>query len=58
MTDLNPAQKAEMDHLKRMVHIREYEELLSHPDAKHNLYYARSDLKKFTSQLRKAGLNI
>ena len=58
MTDLNPAQKAEMDHLKRMVHIREHEELLAHPDAKNNLWYARNDLKKFIRKLRRVGCKI
>ena len=60
MTKINPAQKAELQHLKRMVNIRQDEAYSREPqpDAQSKLYYARKDLKEFVSRLRQDGVDV
>jgi len=57
---LNPAQQAEYRFLKNEVN--KYEEEANrknfHPNIQQDLWRARMELKKFVSDLRKAGVNI
>ena len=57
---LNPAQQAEYRFLKNEVN--KYEEEANrthmHPNVQQDLWRARMELKKFVSDLRKAGVNI
>ena len=60
MTKINPAQEAELRHLKRMVNIRQDEAYSrdKKPDAQSKLYHAQRDLKEFVTRLRLDGVNI
>lgn len=57
---LNPAQQAEYRFLKNEVN--KYEEEANrkdyHPNVQQDLWRARMELRKFVSDLRKAGVNI
>jgi len=57
---LNPAQQAEYRFLKNEVN--KYEEEANrtdmHPNVQQDLWRARMELKKFVSDLRRAGVNI
>ena len=57
---LNPAQQAEYRFLKNEVNKYEVEANRKnfHPNIQHDLWRARMELKKFESDLRKAGVNI
>ena len=60
MTKINPAQEAELKHLKRRENIRQDEAYSRDPkpDAQSKLYHARKDLKEFVIRLRLDGVDI
>ncbi len=57
---ITPADQALLKHLKREVDRLQDEEfrLDAHPNVKQDLFRARQELKKFTSDLRQKGVNI
>ena len=57
---ITEAQKAELKFLRREVDKWQDElyRLNAHPNVQTNLWVARKELKKFTSQLRIKGINI
>jgi|TARA_R100000278_G_C5327186_1_gene113357 hypothetical protein len=60
MMQITEAQKAELKFLRREVDKWQDElyRLDAHPNVKTNLWVARKELQKFTSQLRIKGVNI
>ena len=57
---LNLQQKAELTFLRNEVNKREFEGnlVVPHPNVQQDLHRARNELKKYTSSLRKRGINI